>query len=90
MSNWVALAMWDYLHGPLGSSLFLLFQAVKHQVEKGPVDYLTHDARYSLAEERLLRQQIDYRCVLIHLHQDESEDSLTVSCDSFFFNICSY
>lgn len=78
MSNWVALAMFDHLHGPLGSALFLLFQAVKHQVEKGPVDCLTHDARYSLAEDRLLRQSIDYRCVTIHLHQEEFEDSITV------------
>lgn len=50
-----------------GSSLFLLFSAIKHQVEKGPVDAITHDARYSLSEERLLREQIDYSIVVIFL-----------------------
>lgn len=61
-----------------GSSLFLLFSAIKHQVEKGPVDAITHDARYSLSEERLLREQIDY--------------SLVVSLLSFFlfFALCNY
>ena len=28
------------------------------QVDKGPVDYITHEARYSLSEEKLIRQQV--------------------------------
>ncbi|ROT66373.1 hypothetical protein C7M84_015602 [Penaeus vannamei] len=47
-----------------GPSLFLLYKAIKHQVEKGPVDALTHDARYSLSEERLLREQITHSYVV--------------------------
>lgn len=85
MSNWIALSMFDYLHGPVGNSLFLLFQALKHQVEKGPVDYLTHEARYSLSEECLLRQQVDYRYVVIHLQQDDQVQKLhcrVLDCDS--------
>lgn len=42
----------------------MLFSAIKHQVEKGPVDAITHDARYSLSEERLLREQIEYSPVV--------------------------
>ncbi|GFR33870.1 plexin-B, partial [Trichonephila clavata] len=63
LTNWMALSMYDYLKNEAGSSLFLLFSAIKHQVEKGPVDAITHDARYSLSEERLLREQIDYSIV---------------------------
>lgn len=33
-------------------------------MEKGPVDTITHDARYSLSEERLLREQIEYSPVV--------------------------
>lgn len=32
---------------------------------KGPVDAVTNDARYSLSEERLLREQIDHGFVVI-------------------------
>jgi len=39
----------------------MLYQAIKHQVNKGPVDYVTHEARYSLSEEKLIRQQTEYR-----------------------------
>lgn len=37
----------------------MLFKAIKHQIEKGPVDSLTGEARYSLSQERLLRLTVD-------------------------------
>lgn len=64
LSNWMALCMYNYLKDHVGPSLFLLFKAIKYQVEKGPVDALTHDARYSLSEERLLREPIDYSVIV--------------------------
>jgi len=64
LTNWMALCMYNYLKDYAGSSLFLLFKAIKHQIEKGPVDAITHDARYSLSEERLLREQIDHGVVV--------------------------
>jgi len=39
----------------------MLYLAVKHQVDRGPVDALTGESKYSLSEDRLIRQQIDYR-----------------------------
>ena len=36
--------------------------AVLLQVNKGPVDYVTHEARYSLSEEKLIRQQVRVNC----------------------------
>lgn len=64
LTNWMAICMYSYLKDYAGSSLFLLFKAIKHQVEKGLVDAITHDARYSLSEERLLREQIDHNIVV--------------------------
>jgi hypothetical protein len=64
LTNWMALCMYNYLKDYAGSSLFLLFKAIKHQIEKGPVDAITHDARYSLSEERLLREQIEHGMVV--------------------------
>ena len=45
LTNWLALSMYDYMKDQAGSSLFLLFSALKRQVEKGPIDAVTHDAR---------------------------------------------
>ncbi|XP_063589577.1 plexin-B-like isoform X3 [Penaeus indicus] len=71
LTNWLALCMYGYLKDDAGTALFLLYKAIKHQVEKGPVDALTHDARYSLSEERLLREQVDFNPVNIHLLHDD-------------------
>lgn len=47
-----------------GEPLFMLFKAVKQQSEKGPVDAVTGEARYSLSEDKLLRQAIDFKVQL--------------------------
>ena len=39
----------------------MLFKAIKTQTEKGPIDGLTGDARYSLSEDKLLRQTTEYK-----------------------------
>ena len=43
-----------------GEPLFVLFRAIKQQVDKGPVDNVTSEAKYSLSEDKLIRQMVDY------------------------------
>ena len=70
LTNWLALTMYDYMKNYAGSQLFLLFSAIKHQIEKGPIDSITHDARYSLSEERLLREHYcNYEQLLLQVFQ---------------------
>lgn len=85
LTNWMALCMYKYLKDYAGSSLFLLYKAIKHQIEKGPVDAVTHDARYSLSEERLLREQIDHGVVTLHIVQDDVDEKIqckVLDCDT--------
>lgn len=85
LTNWMALCMYYYLKDYAGSSLFLLFKAIKHQIEKGVVDAITHEARYSLSEEKLLKEQIDYQTVTLHIVQDEFDEKVqckVLDCDS--------
>ena len=42
----------------------MLFQAIKQQTSKGPVDSVTGEARYSLSEDKLIRQQIQYKSMV--------------------------
>ena len=37
----------------------MLYQAITRQTEKGPVDAIHSEARYSLSEDRLLREKIE-------------------------------
>lgn len=85
LTNWMAVCMYNYIKDYAGSSLFLLFSAIKHQVEKGPVDFITHDARYSLSEERLLREPTDFSIVCIQAVHEELDEKLQCrvnSCDT--------
>ncbi|XP_053632956.2 plexin-B isoform X3 [Cherax quadricarinatus] len=85
LTNWMALCMYGYLKGDAGTALFLLYKAIKHQVEKGPVDALTHDARYSLSEERLLREQVEFSPVTLTMYAEEYEEKVQVKvldCDT--------
>uniref|UniRef100_A0A915BHS0 Sema domain-containing protein n=3 Tax=Parascaris univalens TaxID=6257 RepID=A0A915BHS0_PARUN len=58
-SLWFSICLFEDIRGTLGSPLFLLYKALKCQIEKGPVDAITGNARYSLSEHKLLREPID-------------------------------
>ncbi|XP_063422333.1 plexin-B-like [Mytilus trossulus] len=63
LANWLALCMYKHLISSLnyqesaGSSLYMLYKAIKFHVMIGPVDAVTGDAMYSLSEDRLLRPE---------------------------------
>jgi len=42
----------------------MLYKAIKHQTEKGPIDAVTGEARYSLSEDRLLREKTECRTLV--------------------------
>ncbi|XP_012514489.1 PREDICTED: plexin-A1-like [Propithecus coquereli] len=57
-----------------GEPLFMLYCAIKQQMEKGPIDAITGEARYSLSEDKLIRQQIDYKTLQADKHQIHDAD----------------
>ena len=61
LTNWFCVALYPYLREHAGAPLFVLFKAVKAQLEKGPIDVITGEARNSLSEEKLLRQNLDFK-----------------------------
>lgn len=61
LSAWFTFLLYKFLRECAGEPLFMLFRAVKQQVDKGPVDAITSEARYSLSEEKLIRQSIEFK-----------------------------
>ena len=61
ITQYHTLAVHSYIQEHLGEHLFVLFRATKSQLEKGPVDVLTGEAKNSLSEEKLLRQHFDVK-----------------------------
>uniref|UniRef100_A0A1B6HCH7 Sema domain-containing protein n=1 Tax=Homalodisca liturata TaxID=320908 RepID=A0A1B6HCH7_9HEMI len=71
LSAWFTFLLYKFLRECAGEPLYMLFRAMKQQVDKGPVDAITSEARYSLSEEKLIRQSIDFKplTVLVSISQ---------------------
>ena len=67
LSSWFTFLLYKFLKECAGEPLYLLYRAIKQQVDKGPVDAITSEARYSLSEEKLIRQSIEYKEMTVYV-----------------------
>lgn len=51
-----------------GEPLYKLFKAIKHQVEKGPVDAKMKKAKYTLNDTGLLGDDVEYSVLVSTRH----------------------
>ncbi|XP_065213054.1 plexin-A4-like [Planococcus citri] len=76
LSTWFTFLLYEFLTEFSGEPLFKLFKAIKQQIYKGPVDMITYEARYSLNEEKLIRQCIDYHPITVHVNVSHKDASI--------------
>uniref|UniRef100_A0A673ZNP0 Plexin-B1 n=1 Tax=Salmo trutta TaxID=8032 RepID=A0A673ZNP0_SALTR len=67
LTNWMSMCLFTFLRDTAGESFYMLFRAIKHQVDKGPVDVVTGKAKYTLNDNRLLREDIDYKTLTLNV-----------------------
>nr|XP_029477932.1 plexin-A1-like isoform X1 [Oncorhynchus nerka] len=79
LTNWFTFLLYKFLKECAGEPLFMLYCAMKQQMEKGPIDSITGEARYSLSEDKLIRQQIDYKTLTLHCMNPENENASEVT-----------
>ncbi|KAG5835416.1 hypothetical protein ANANG_G00243740 [Anguilla anguilla] len=87
LTNWFTFLLHKFLKECVGEPLFMLYCAIKQQMEKGPIDSITGEARYSLSEDKLIRQQLDYKTLTLRCVSPENENSPEVpvkvlNCDT--------
>uniref|UniRef100_A0A8C8GFG8 Sema domain-containing protein n=1 Tax=Oncorhynchus tshawytscha TaxID=74940 RepID=A0A8C8GFG8_ONCTS len=63
LCNWMSICLYQFLKDSAGEPLYKLFRAIKHQIEKGPVDARVKKAKYTLNDTGLLGDDVEY-CVL--------------------------
>ncbi|XP_042306974.1 plexin-B3 isoform X2 [Sceloporus undulatus] len=61
LTNWMSICLYSYLREVAGEPLYMLFRAIKYQVDKGPVDAVSGKAKRTLNDGRLLREDVEYR-----------------------------
>ncbi|XP_069483946.1 plexin-B2 [Ambystoma mexicanum] len=86
LSNWMSICLYQYLKDTAGEPLYKLFKAIKHQVEKGPVDAVQIKAKYTLNDTGLLGDDVEYVPLTVNvIVQDEGVEAVPVkvlSCDT--------
>uniref|UniRef100_A0AAY4E1J5 Plexin-B1 n=1 Tax=Denticeps clupeoides TaxID=299321 RepID=A0AAY4E1J5_9TELE len=89
LTNWMSICLYAFLRDSAGESLYMLFRAIKHQVDKGPVDAVTGKAKYTLNDNRLLREDLEYRTLTLNvlmqgvgMNETQPLPSKVLDCDT--------
>ncbi|XP_037837256.1 plexin-B2 [Kryptolebias marmoratus] len=86
LCNWMSICLYQFLRDTAGEPLYKLFKALKHQVEKGPVDARLKKAKYTLNDTGLLGDDVEYSVLTVQvLVPGEGPDVTPVkvlNCDS--------
>ncbi|XP_068104484.1 plexin-B3 isoform X2 [Hyperolius riggenbachi] len=61
LTNWMSICLHSFLREAAAEPLYMLYSAIKYQVDKGPVDAVTGKAKRTLNDGRLLREDIEYQ-----------------------------
>ncbi|TNM86527.1 hypothetical protein fugu_006757 [Takifugu bimaculatus] len=64
LTNWMSICLYSFLKEVAGEPLYMLYRAIKYQVDKGPVDSVTGKAKRTLNDSHLLREDIDYSAMV--------------------------
>ncbi|XP_069040156.1 plexin-B3 [Lepisosteus oculatus] len=65
LTNWMSICLYSFLKEVAGEPLYMLYRAIKYQVDKGPVDAVTGKAKRTLNDSHLLREDIDYNAMTL-------------------------
>uniref|UniRef100_A0A3Q2XEE1 Plexin B3 n=1 Tax=Haplochromis burtoni TaxID=8153 RepID=A0A3Q2XEE1_HAPBU len=65
LTNWMSICLYSFLKEVAGEPLYMLYRAIKYQVDKGPVDAVTGKAKRTLNDSHLLREDIEYCSVTL-------------------------
>ncbi|XP_077090611.1 plexin-B2a [Siphateles boraxobius] len=86
LCNWMSICLYQFLKDSAGEPLYKLFKAIKHQVEKGPVDAKMKKAKYTLNDTGLLGDDVEYSIltlqVMVHGEGPDVTPVKVLNCDS--------
>uniref|UniRef100_A0A3P8UYJ5 Plexin b2a, tandem duplicate 1 n=1 Tax=Cynoglossus semilaevis TaxID=244447 RepID=A0A3P8UYJ5_CYNSE len=86
LCNWMSICLYQFLKDTAGEPLYKLFKALKHQVEKGPVDAKLKKAKYTLNDTGLLGDDVEYTVltlqVLVHGEGQDVTPVKVLNCDT--------
>ena len=84
LTHWLNYCCYQYLRQNAGNAIFTLFSAIKQQLDLGPQDEITYEAKLSLNNEKMLRETIEFKPIIGTVRDlNKKEHSVTLlTCDS--------
>ena len=76
LTAWLSVLLHQFLRECAGKPLFNLLYAIKLQVNKGPVDMITSEARYCLSENKIIRQKVEFHPLTVYVNISEQAATL--------------
>ncbi|XP_030629464.1 plexin-B2b [Chanos chanos] len=86
LCNWMSISLYQFLKDSAGEPLYKLFKAIKHQIEKGPVDAKVKKAKYTLNDTGLLGDDVEYSILTVQVQVHGEGPDVTpvkvLNCDT--------
>ncbi|XP_070559788.1 plexin-A4-like [Ptychodera flava] len=79
LTNWFVLTLYPFIKICAGEPIFMLFKAMKYQIDKGPMDAIEGLAKYSLTDKYLLRENYDPEMLTINVVTTEDGRSEAIA-----------
>jgi len=82
LSNWLYITLYPSLKNKIGEKVFMLLKAIKQQISKGPLDAVTGKARYTLSDDRLLKEDIAHQNLTLFVRSSLqiNDEKTSVNC----------
>ncbi|CAB3404173.1 unnamed protein product [Caenorhabditis bovis] len=75
VAKWISMCLYPHITSQM-NTFFYLYKALQYQTEKGPVDAVTGDARYTINESRLLRESVETNSLTICVIPIDGSDQI--------------
>ncbi|EPB68965.1 plexin cytoplasmic region [Ancylostoma ceylanicum] len=85
VAKWLTICLYDSISQYQAHKYNTLFKALKYQTERGPVDAVTGNARYTINESKLLREIVDCSyvdCLVTSLDGRGPYTVRAIACDT--------
>ncbi|RCN24291.1 hypothetical protein ANCCAN_30017 [Ancylostoma caninum] len=85
VAKWLTICLYDSISQYQAPKYNTLFKALKYQTERGPVDAVTGNARYTINESKLLREIVDCSyvdCLVTSLDGRGPYTVRAIACDT--------
>ncbi|KHJ88114.1 IPT/TIG domain protein [Oesophagostomum dentatum] len=85
VAKWLTICLYDPISQFQANKYNTLFKALKYQTERGPVDAVTGNARYTINEAKLLREIVDCSyvdCLVTNLDGRGPYTVRAIACDT--------